>query len=135
MGLARTESTKTSDWWRAVGGVLVKDRDVTLAEHNHHVPSDHTPYANGDPRDVVEAGTDSHIATAMHAEQSIIVAAARRGIALEGASLYLTVFPCPVCAKLVAYSGIKKVYFGSGHASLDGETILKANDVELFRVK
>lgn len=135
MRLAQDEGKKTSDWWREVGAVLVKDRDVVMAQHNHHVPSDHTPYVNGDPRDVVEAGKDSHIATAMHAEQSIIVAAAKQGIALEGASLYLNVFPCPVCAKLVAYSGIKKVYYGSGHASLDGETILKTNDVELILVK
>lgn len=135
MELARAEGKKTSDWWREVGAVLVKDKDVVMSEHNHHVPSEHTPYINGDPRDVVEAGKDSHIATAMHAEQSIIVAAARQGISLEGASLYLNVFPCPVCAKLVAYSGIKKVYYGSGHASLDGESILKANDVELVLVK
>lgn len=135
MELAATEGAKTSDWWRAVGAVLVKDHHKVLVEHNHHVPSDHTPYANGDPRDVIEAGKDSHLATAMHAEQTIIVEAARRGIALEGASLYCSVFPCTVCAKLVAYSGIKQVYFGSGHASLDGETILTANDVEIILVK
>lgn len=135
MEMARTEGEKSSCWWRAVGAVLVKDGDVEMLEHNHHVPSDHTPYTNGDPRDLIEAGKDSHLATSLHAEQSIIAAAARQGISLEGSSLYLSVFPCTVCAKLVAYSGIKKVYYGSGHASLDGESILKANDVELILVR
>ncbi len=132
---AGVQATKSSDWWRQVGAVAVKDGQVLIETHNHHVPSEQMPYINGDPRDVIEAGKHSHLSTALHAEQSVIVEAAKKGISLEGACLYLTVFPCVVCAKLVAYSGVKKVYFATGHASLDGEQVLKANNVELIHVE
>ncbi|MBI2590227.1 hypothetical protein HYW32_04400 [Candidatus Berkelbacteria bacterium] len=135
MTLASKEGARSSCWWRAVGAILVQDRQVALAEYNHHVPSAHTPYADGDPRDMIEAGTRSELSTSIHAEQSIIAEAAKRGIALEGATLYVTVFPCPICAKLVAYSGIKKLYFSGGHASLDGESILRANKIKIVRVQ
>jgi dCMP deaminase len=135
MELAKKWKEKSPDWWRQVGGVLMKDGKIALAVYNTHVPSEHMPYIDGDPRDSIPAGKLSELSTALHAEAAIIAEAAKRGIALEGASLYTTVFPCPACAKLVAYSGIKKLFFASGHASLDGERVMKVNGVELIWVK
>ena len=131
---AATEAQHTSDWWRQVGAVAVRDGKVIMTAYNRHLPSEHTPYAVGDPRDFVKAGERSELASAIHAEQQIIAAAARDGVSLNGAALYVTVFPCPVCAKLIACSGISKVYYGSGHASLDGESVLKAFGVQLVQV-
>ena len=128
-------ATKSADWWRRVGAVLVKDGEVILEAWNSHVPSEHAPYAHGDPRDVVQAGTHPEIATTLHSEQRIITEAAKRGISLEGTSLYTTVFPCAMCAKLVAYSGISKCFYASGHASLDGESVMKSQNVELVFVQ
>jgi len=132
---AADEAEKSSDWWRHVGAVVVKDRKVIFENHNHHVPSDHTPYVNGDPRDAVEPGTLNLIYTSLHAEQAIVADAAKKGASLGGASMYLNIFPCPLCAKLMAYAGIKKCFFRSGSAWLDAESILKANGVEIVLVK
>lgn len=131
---ASRQAEKSSCWWRHVGAVVVKDGQMLADGCNRHVPSEHTPYINGDPRDVIPAGTQSEFASSIHAEQSVIADAARRGIALEGASIYLTTFSCPACAKLVAYSGIKHLYFATGHASLDGLDVLRANGVEIIHV-
>ncbi len=131
---AADEAEKSSDWWRHVGAVVIKDGKVIFENHNHHVPSDHTPYANGDPRDAVEPGTMNLIYTSLHAEQAIVADAAMRGVSLEGVSMYLNIFPCPLCAKLMAYAGIKKCFFRSGSAWLDAESILKANNVEIVLV-
>ena len=49
--------------------------------------------------------------------------------------MYVTVFPCPPCAKLIAYSGIKRLYCGGGYAVLDGEEVLKSNGVEIYFVE
>lgn len=125
---------QSSDWWRHVGAVLVKDRKIVLDAFNSHVPSEQTQYAFGDPRDFVKAGTSPEISTTLHSEQRIITEAAKQGIALLGSDIYTTVFPCPMCAKQIAYSGIKKCYYASGHASLDGESILRASGVELIFV-
>ncbi len=133
--IAQSDARKSSDWWRRVGAVLVKDGKVLLQGHNRHLPSDLTPYVDGDPRDVIKAGEDSHIATAVHAEQGIIAEAAANGISTNGADIYVSVFPCPMCARLIALSGIKRCFFASGHASLDGERILKSFGVEIIWVK
>jgi len=134
--IAEKEAEKGSCWWRRVGAVLVKNEKIVLMAHNQHMPSEHTPYVIGDPRDFVKAGTSSEIATAIHCEQQIIAMAAKEtGIGMEGALLYVTDFPCPMCAKEIAHTGIRKCFFKKGHASLNGVEILKAKKIELILVK
>lgn len=135
MNLAINEAECSSDWWRRVGAVIVKDDKVILIEHNRHVPSEHTPYVNGDPRNVAHKGMNLELATSLHAEAGAIAKAAKKGISLKGAEIYVTTFPCPPCAKQIAYSGIKKMYYSSGYGVLDGESVLKANNVEIVFIK
>lgn len=56
---------------------------------------------------------DGHISThcvrTVHAEQNAICQAARRGIALDGATLYCRMTPCRTCAMLIINCGIKRV--------------------------
>jgi dCMP deaminase len=57
-----------------------------------------------------ENGTQSrHCIRTAHAEQNAIVNAARFGIALNGATLYIHMTPCYVCAKMLINAGIKRV--------------------------
>ena len=135
MGLAISESQKSSDWWRQVGAVVVKDTLPVIVGYNHHEPSARTPYVFGDPRGSFSKGVGIELTTAIHAEASVIAEAARRGIALAGTSLYVTTFPCPMCARLIAHSGIKTCYYGSGYGVLDGEEMLRRANVSLIRVE
>lgn len=132
---AANEAEQSSDWWRHIGAVAVKSGKIIFKAHNHHVPSEHMPYIQGDPRDVIEAGTLNLVYSSLHAEQTIVAEAAQKGISLEGMSIYLNVFPCPLCAKLMAYSGIKKCFFKTGSAWLDAESVLRAQGVEIVLVK
>ena len=132
---ASNEAEKSSDWWRHVGAVVTKGNKIIFSAHNHHVPSEYTPYAQGDPRDVVAAGTLNLVYTSLHAEQTIVAEAARKGAPLEGTNMYMNIFPCPLCAKLIAYAGIKKCFFRTGSAWLDAESVLRANGVEIVLVK
>jgi len=129
------EAGKSADWWRQVAAFIVKDGEVILIAHNCHVPDEQTPYVFGDPRSIFKRGIHLELSTAEHAEARLIAEAARRGISLEGAELFVTDFPCPPCAKLVARSGIKKCYFSRGYAVLDGEDVLKEKKVELIFVE
>lgn len=128
------ESQKSSDWWRQVGAVIVKDGRIVLSGHNHHMPSPHTPYVFGDPRGLFSKGVRIDLTTAEHAEASVIAEAARRGISLLGTSIYVTTFPCPMCARLIAHAGIAECYFSEGYAVLDGESILTGAGVKIVRV-
>lgn len=47
----------------------------------------------------------------VHAEMSAIIACARSGISLNGATLYCSTFPCHNCAKHIINAGITRVVF------------------------
>lgn len=135
MALAYDQTQKSADWWRQTGAVLAKDDKVLLTAHNYHVPDAQEPYYKGDPRANFHKGMYIDISTAMHAEADIITQAAKKGISTEGATLYATTFPCPICAKLVAYSGIKKVYFQEGYSMVEGADLMKEQGIELVKVE
>jgi dCMP deaminase len=48
----------------------------------------------------------------IHAEANAIGKCAKQGISTEGATAYITHSPCHDCAKLLAVSGIKTVFYG-----------------------
>jgi len=56
----------------------------------------------------------------LHAEQNVICFAAKNGISTDGCDLYITLSPCINCAKLIAQTGIKKVYFNEKYRDLSG---------------
>lgn len=47
----------------------------------------------------------------IHAELNAILYAAKTGQGIDGATMYVTVSPCPQCAKAIAQSGIKTVIY------------------------
>ena len=49
---------------------------------------------------------------AIHSEVDAIGRAARLGIPLEGATLYVTRYPCEACARLIITAGIGRVVYG-----------------------
>lgn len=55
--------------------------------------------------DISEYGRD------VHAEMEAILSCARSGIAVRGATLFTTTFPCHNCAKHIIASGIERVVF------------------------
>lgn len=134
MRLAFDVADKSSDWWRHVGVVVVKDGVIVAVDHNKAVPSVHMPYVFGNPRDFIEAGTLSHFSDSLHGEDGVFAQLLRKGVSTEGAHIYSSVFPCPRCSKLIAHCGISKCFAGSGHASLDGEKVLRSEGVELIYV-
>jgi dCMP deaminase len=134
VSLLKSEAKKSPDWWRNIGAAVVKDGKVILIRHNHAVPSGSLPYTEGDPRSNFHQGVNIELSLVLHAEAGLIADAARQGISLEGAEMYATTFPCPPCAKLVAYSGMKKLYYADGYGVLDGERVLKSKGVEIIFV-
>jgi dCMP deaminase len=135
INLAEKESQKATNWWRQTGIVIIRDGHIILRGYNRQVPSAHVPYFEGDARSFFSRGINIELTTDQHAEAHVISEAARRGIALEDTDLYITTFPCPPCAKIVAYAGIKRCYFSSGYSMLDAERILHDKGVEIILVK
>lgn len=135
MKRAQFEASKSFDWWRQVGGVLVQDNVPILWAHNTHTLDEQLPNVFGDPRSIFKRGVRLDLTTAEHAEAVLIAEAARQGIVTEGSWLYVTTFPCPTCAMLIARAGIKRCYFAGGYSVLKGEETLTKNGVELVLVQ
>ena len=59
---------------------------------------------------VHEDGTiTQHCVRTVHAEQNAICQAARRGAAIQGATLYCRMTPCRACAMMIINCGIRRV--------------------------
>jgi dCMP deaminase len=131
---ARELADHSSDWWRQVGAIAWRGDEILGASWNHHAPTEYAPYLDGDPRDNFSRGVRADLSTAMHAEASVIARAAHDGTPLAGADLYVTTFPCPACARLIAESGFRRCYFTGQYSVLEGDAILRTAGVALFWV-
>jgi dCMP deaminase len=134
MKMAEALSLRSSDWWRRVGAVVVRDEEVIDKVWNHHLPTEYTPYVDGDPRNSFRRGIQADLSTAIHAEASIMARAARHGVSLDGAELFVTTFPCPSCARLIAESGIRRCFFLGPYSVLEGDNVLRSAGVEMIWV-
>ena len=73
-----------------------------------------------------------HCVRTVHAEQNAICQAARRGVALEGATLYCKMTPCRTCAMLIINCGITRVVCKRKyHAGAESEQFFKDAGIEL----
>lgn len=134
LGLADEISARSSDWWRQVGAVAVSGGAIMCEAWNRHHPTEYSPYLDGDPRDAFERGVRADLSTAIHAEAAVVAQAARDGISLAGADLYVSTFPCPACARLIAEAGFRRCFFARQYSVLDGEQVLRSAGVELIWV-
>ncbi len=48
----------------------------------------------------------------IHAETNAVIQAARNGVRIDGASIYVTASPCFGCFKVIANAGIKRICYG-----------------------
>ncbi|MGH2842350.1 MAG: deaminase [Solirubrobacteraceae bacterium] len=129
--LAAGEAALSIDWWRRVGAAMRLADGRVLSAHNQHLPDPQSPYAVGDPRANFHRGLQIELSTAVHAEAALIARAARDGLPTRGATIYVTDFPCPPCAKLIAGAGVVTLYYREGYALLDGQDVLERAGVEL----
>lgn len=72
---------------------------------------------------------------AVHAEANAIAHAAKNGISLNGAILYLTHSPCTTCAKLIVQSGISQVRFAKLFRDTSGLEILFENKIKAYNIE
>jgi len=74
----------------------------------------------------------THCVRTVHAEQNAICQAAKRGISINGATLYCRMTPCRTCAMLIINCGIKRVVCQRRyHDSIDSEAMFKTANIPL----
>ena len=128
MLIAKLVSTRSTCNSRPTGAVLVKDKQLLATGYNGSMPGaphcsdevmpDGSPYCHRRAMNVPDADKYNYC-RASHAEANAIAQAARYGVAIKGASLYVTLQPCFVCVKLLATAQIERVYYELGYESQD----------------
>ena len=79
-----------------------------------------------------DGSVTQHCVRTVHAEQNAICQAARRGIALDGSTLYCRMTPCRTCAMLIINCGIKRVVCERRyHDGAESEEMFRQVGIEL----
>lgn len=135
MELANTVAMRaTCDRGRS-GCVIVKDKQILVTgyvgsptglPHCDEVGHLFRKYIHED------GSITNHCVRTVHAEQNAICQAAKRGIALEGSTLYCRMTPCRTCAMLIINCGIKRVVCERKyHDGKDSEEMFKQAGIQL----
>jgi len=105
MKIAVQVATRSTCDRKHVGAVIVRDKTILSTGYNGSVRG--MPHCD----DVGHMMEDSHCVATVHAEANAIIQAAKNGTAIDGADIYVTASPCWNCFKLIANSGIKRVFY------------------------
>jgi dCMP deaminase len=114
-----------------IAAAIVKDGEILIIHNNDWHP-EYDCSKLGCIRDKmkIESGTRREICYGICAEQWCISIAAKKGISLEGTTMYTTKHPCRVCSSFIAESGIKRVVYQEGYPeAIEGFDILKDRGV------
>ena len=100
MTLANQVATRTTCIRRGVGCVLVRDKRILATGYNGAPTGLRHCGETGCLRQQlhVPSGQNHELCRALHAEQNALIQAARYGIIVEGATLYVNTQPCVLCA-------------------------------------
>ena len=103
---------------RHVGAVIVKDKRVLATGYNGAPSGVVSCKERGEclrKKLNIPSGTRHEVCYAVHAEQNAICQAAKLGISVQDATIYVTHQPCVICAKMIINSGITRVVFKYGY--------------------
>jgi len=83
-----------------------------------------------DPKEILKTSPFT-----VHAEMNAIAFAAKAGISTNECDMYVTLSPCPECAKLIVQSGIKRVFYYEEYRNTDGIEFLKKCGITVEQIK
>lgn len=117
------------------GCVIARDHQI-LATGYVGAPAGlpHCDEAGHEMRKVVreDGSISQHCVRTVHAEQNAICQAAKRGVPIDGATLYCRMTPCRTCAMMIINCGIERVVAERRyHAGAESEAMFREAGVEL----
>ncbi len=123
---------------RKVGAVVVKDKRILTTGYNGPPAGlKHCDELGGCLRDKLDipSGERMELSRAVHAEQNAIIQAAKYGISIDGATIYVTNHPCFICAKMLINAGIKRIVYKEGYPDEFAKEILKEAGIKVEQFK
>ncbi|OUQ60315.1 cytidine deaminase [Tyzzerella sp. An114] len=138
MEIAEIVKTRSTCLRRQVGAVIVKDNRIITTGYNG-APSglmhcSDMGYCEREKLNI-PSGQRHELCRALHAEQNAIIQAANMGVSTQGATLYVTLQPCVICAKMAVNAGIIKIVYKGTYPDELSMRILNEADIELVVMK
>ena len=106
MAIAREVSTRATCDRKHVGAVIVRDKTILSTGYNGSMRG--LPHCD----EVGHMMEDGHCVRTLHAENNAIIASAKNGVGIDGATIYVTASPCWNCFKAICNAGLVRVVFG-----------------------
>lgn len=136
MKMALISSLESKDPSTQVGACIEKNNKIISTGFNHNpVGWDSSEFPWG--RDVKTIGEENtKYPYVIHAELDAISKCSNRN-ELDGATIYVTLFPCIQCAKTIVAFGIKKVIYGEYRESIESicaRRLLEKSGVEMVQM-
>lgn len=136
MAIAHLVKTRSTCLRRQVGAVAVSPEHRILGTgYNGPLPGVPHCEEQGCLRQKlgIPSGQRHEICRAQHAEANVCNFAARYGLPLNGAIMYVTDQPCSLCVKTMVTSGISKVIFDGDYPDEFSFQLAKEAGLELIR--
>lgn len=134
MQIAEIVKTRSTCLRRSVGAVIVRNNHIITTGYNG-APSKlaHCTETTKCERTRlgIPSGERHELCRALHAEQNAIIHAAKIGVSTEGATIYITLQPCVICAKMLVNAGIKRIVYRGEYPDALAQSILAEADIEI----
>jgi dCMP deaminase len=128
MAIATQVATRATCDRKHVGAVIVRDLTILSTGYNGSIRGlEHCDEAGH----MMEAG---HCVRTIHAEANAIIQAAKNGVAIDGASIYITASPCWQCFKMIANAGITRIIFGEFYRDSRIYEVAQTLGIELLQI-
>lgn len=123
MSMAAVAATRSSCPRLAVGALIVDTSSKAILATGYNGATRNQPSCDRvgcyiEQRVDPKGQQFDHCTRSVHAEHNALLHAARRGVSVNGASVFVTSYPCWPCAKALFQGGISQVFY---HRPYGGE--------------
>lgn len=112
-----------------VGAVIAVDRSCIATGYNGGVAG------LDNCEDVGHKLEEGHCIRTVHAEMNAIFQCARNGHAMNGATVYVTHYPCLNCMKSLAQAGVRRIVYRNDYRNHEfSEEIARLKEIEVVKL-
>ena len=136
INIAKELATASKCVSKQVGAVIVKDGRILSTGYNG-TPTGHTNCCDYWDGKYTKEHHEWSKTYEIHAEMNAIIWAAREGISIKDATIYVTLEPCSECSKNLIASGIRRVVYEKSYEYTNSKIVsdfIKANGVLIEQI-
>ena len=106
MAIARVVASRSTCDRKFVGSAIVRDKTILSTGYNGSIRG--MPHCS----EVGHMMEDNHCVATIHAETNAVLQAAKNGVSIDEATVYVTASPCWSCFKMITNAGIRRIVYG-----------------------